>query len=537
MTDIEQLQSDYLCASDRDYRRAAGQFFTPRWIARGMASWVIATKPQRIIDPAFGLGILLDECERQNYHGELTGFEKDVNLVNLWEKSIKGHSSIELKAVDFLTAIEMPIEAAIVNPPYNRFQNRDLPDSLQLKLAEILGESASGFTNQYALFIYLIVSSLAHDGRAAFIVPSEFLATGYGVQVKRFLKKTGRLRHLVIFDTENRIFQDAATTACILLFDAGLCSTLAVWHLAGEHESAKFESICSNTKQDVPDAIVTYQALDPSLNWQGLGRELCDSTGFVPLVTFGKVKRGIATGANEFFVLSRTQAAALDLDSQALVPCIANAGSTSGILFSQDHWLSLHKLDRPCYLFDGVAAEGESVKKYVADGEIRGLHERYLTRMRQPWYRLESRSVTPLLLAVFGREGFRVILNQSNAVNLTAFHGFYPKPGFDRFVTLIWLYFQTPIARTNYAVQQRAYGDGLKKLEPGDWSKLDCPDWRDWDQDSLAQGLTLAHHATSCDNRQLDVAVAEMTQLVRANRVVQILSPQMMMGEQLSLVS
>ncbi len=501
-----------------------------------MASWVVATQPQRIIDPAFGLGILLDECARQNYQGELTGFENDNNLVKLWQKSVNAHSSIELKAADFLTAIEMPIEAAIVNPPYNRFQNRDLPKSLQLKLAEILGESASGFTNQYALFIYLIISSLAHDGRAAFIVPSEFLATGYGVQVKRFLKRTGRLRHLIIFDTENRIFEDAATTACILLFDAGMCSTLSIWHLAGEYESIKFETICRNSIQDLPDAILPYQDLEPGLNWQGLGRESCDSTGFVPLATFGKVKRGIATGANEFFVLSRTQAAALNLDSKALVPCIASAGSASGILFSQNDWSLLHSLDRPCYLFDGVASEGNAAKKYVVDGVHRGLHERYLTRMRQPWYRLESRSVAPLLLAVFGREGFRVILNQSDAVNLTAFHGFYPKPGFDRFVTLIWLYFQTPIARSNYAVQQRAYGDGLKKLEPGDWSKLDCPDWRDWDQDSLVDGLALSRLAASCTGAQFDAVVAEMTQLVRANRVVQVPSPQMTMGEQLSLV-
>ncbi|MBV5297241.1 MAG: N-6 DNA methylase [Rhodoferax sp.] len=536
MTDIEALQLAYLGNSPREYRRSAGQFFTPRWIANGMASWVIATSPRRIVDPAFGLGMLLDACKRQGYQGLRVGYENDAALVKIWKEAV-ADSTIELSVTDFLAVTDNTIEAAIVNPPYNRFQNRDFTPQLQLRLSELLGEVASGYTNQYAIFIYLVVSRLSHEGRAAFIVPSEFLATGYGVQVKRFLKKSGRLQHLIIFDTESRIFPEAATTACVLLFGCGISRSLKIWHLAGESDAQRFDAICKGIDETLPNASIDAASLDPAENWQGLGFPAGESDGFIPLGTFGKIQRGIATGANEFFVLSRSKAASLNLDSAALVPCIANANAVTGQLFSNQHWRSLREQDRSCFLFDGIASKLASAQAYVAKGERQNFHQRYLTSTRQPWYRLESRNVAPLLLAVFGRQGFRVILNRSDAVNLTAFHGFHPKPGYQQLVEIIWLYFQTAIAHVNYSSRQRAYGDGLKKLEPGDWSKLLVPDWRGWDADSIDLALKLAKDAMTCSEDQLGIVLQSMEALVRKNLSHHVADlPKRTVGEQLCLV-
>jgi len=56
MIDVEHMQDAHNASKDREHRKAAGQFFTPRWIAKGLAQWVIATKPKHIVDPAFGFG-------------------------------------------------------------------------------------------------------------------------------------------------------------------------------------------------------------------------------------------------------------------------------------------------------------------------------------------------------------------------------------------------------------------------------------------------------------------------------------------------
>jgi adenine-specific DNA-methyltransferase len=522
MIDVEALQDSHCIEKDREHRKAAGQFFTPRWIASGMARWVTATRPKQIIDPAFGFGILLDECARQGYQGQLVGHEIDPAVVARWRHAAGGKPAIRLHEGDFLESAGDCIAAAVVNPPYNRFQRRELPAKLQLQLARSLGELASGYTNQYALFLYVVLSRLAKGGRAAFIVPSEFLATGYGVQVKKFLIQNGRLRHLVLFDPSTRIFADAMTTACVLLFDGGACDTLDVWHFEGEADALAFQAVCAADSAAAPSLRVAYRDLDPTQNWQGLGRGQSDRSGFAPLREFGDVKRGIATGANEFFVLRPSEAETLGLRHPNLVPCIASASAVPDIFFGVEQMKSLESDDRPVFLFDGHAGTTDSSSRYVEYGEAQAFHLRYLTRMRRPWYKLETRRAAPLLLAVFGRDGFRVSLNASSAVNLTAFHGFYPKHGFDELVGPIWLYFQTGIARASYSAQQRAYGDGLKKLEPGDWGKLHIPDWRRWDSTSLRQAQHLAQEAllglSSGQRGPLSSAIDELEVLVARNR-------------------
>ena len=240
---------------------------------------------------------------------------------------------------------------------------------------------------------------------------------------------------------------------------------------------------------------IAYADLEPSNNWQGLGQSQSDRRGFVDLGTFGAVKRGIATGANEFFVLRPSEAAARGLIEANLVACVASASSAPDIVFNEDSWRALVEADKPAYLFDGFTVPCDAAADYVRHGEAQLLHERYLTKQRRPWYRLERRTRAALLLAVFGRQGFRVALNHSQALNLTAFHGFYPRMEHERWTPLIWLYFQTQAANSSFARQHRAYGDGLKKLEPGDWSKLHIPDWRLWDEDMLQEAMKTAQAA------------------------------------------
>ena len=477
---IENAQISYCALQNREHRKATGQFFTPRWIADGMAKWVVACQPDHIIDPAVGFGILLDACRSQGFTGKLEGYEVDRDILDNWTEALNSNLAAELHHQDFLTTVEKPIEAAIVNPPYNRFQNRNLSQNLLCELNQRIGLTASGYTNQYALFLYLVVSRLKMNGRAAFIVPSEFLATGYGVQVKDFLCRNKRLHHLILFDTDERIFPEAATTACVLLFDGLEQKELLVWHLSGEKDSQRFLSLCAGNNAQTPNDKISYYLLSPEKNWQNLGYKSHDMGGMMPLAFFGNVKRGIATGANEFFLLNKSEAEHRSIPSKNLVKCIASASSASNSIFDDVQVMNLINDDQPCYLFDGVIADSEPVRKYLAYGQEQGINHRYLTRTRKPWYRLEYRRPAALLLAVFGRDGFRVCLNRTNALNLTAYHGFYPRPGMEKWTPLIWLYFQGAMAHTRFSTQHRAYGDGLKKLEPGDWSKLSVPDWMSW---------------------------------------------------------
>lgn len=544
MLDAETMQKIWSQTRDRETRKQAGQFFTPRWIAQGMARWILNAHPSHIVDPAFGFGILADECLRQGFDGRVTAYEVDRDVVATWRAGTKDTNPVELIEGDFLAMAPTEIEGAIANPPYNRFQNRDLRPSLQRSLHGLLGELASGFTNQYALFIYIVVSRLTSQGRAAFIVPSEFLATGYGVQVKNFLLRSRRLQHLILFDTSERVFADAATTACVLLFGAEGQTDLSVWHLAGASDHARFIAVCSDDPKVRPDVSVVYENLDSTANWQGLGQDGSSLDGLVPLAEFGNTKRGIATGANEFFVLTRNEALSRQLDEDNLLPCIASADSALRPVFDEADWQALRDGGRPAYLFNGTTASHSSaisgVERYIEYGEQQKYHLRYLTKMRRPWYRLERRPVAELLLAVFGRAGFRAVLNRSASVNLTAFHAFYPLPEFGNTVGPLWLYLQTPLAHRAFERQHRAYGDGLKKLEPGDWNKLLVPDWRSWSPQALNYAQQLVNAAVAADRAQTvndwTCTVDRFSELVEECRSAAKSAPTVKQPEQLSFL-
>ena len=128
--------------------------------------------------------------------------------------------------------------------------------------------------------------------------------------------------------------------------------------------------------------------------------------------------------ANEFFVLTREEAASRQLDESSLVPCIAGADSAMGPVFDNGDWQALQSGGRQAYLFDGAAQRMSStsggVELYIEYGERQGYHQRYLTKSRKPWYRLEQREVAPLLLAVFGRAGFRAARRSWHQIAQTA---------------------------------------------------------------------------------------------------------------------
>lgn len=520
MADIETLQLAWEKCHTRHERREAGQFFTPRWVARGMARWVVDANTASLLDPAFGFGMLVDECLRQGFNGHVQGYELDAGIVRNWRMAAGGGHNISLVNGDFHESGKIRIEAAIANPPYNRFQNRDLPPELRQRLSSLLGQNASGYTNQYALFLYEVISQLELHGRAAFIVPSEFLATGYGIQVKRFLIDSRRLQHLILFDTANRIFPEATTTACVLLFGQGTQATVSVSHLSGIEQAERFHAICAGHPADA-DIRLPYEQLDAASNWQNLGLAKSDLSGFVPLCKFGRVKRGIATGANEFFALGRDEVQRLTLSDGDWHACISSADSAPRPVFDHEDWEQLARSGRPACLFDGSSGS-TAAKRYIRQGEAAEFHLRYLTSTRTPWYRLEQRPVAPLLLAVFGRNGFRAVLNRAGVANLTAYHGFHPNDGDAAIAGLLWLYLQTPLAHAAFVRQQRSYGDGLKKLEPGDWNQLLVPDWSQWPKPALQQALQWVDDAVATeregDKVRWEQVVSSYVQLVETHK-------------------
>jgi adenine-specific DNA-methyltransferase len=210
------------------------------------------------------------------------------------------------------------------------------------------------------------------------------------------------------------------------------------------------------------------QSHDKWLNWFNRNKPTVQRGRAVQLKYYGHFKRGIATGANKFFVLNRSQAQQLGLPSGECVPCISRSAQLTRPIADDQTVQALSDRGENMLLFTAGHDPSDSALAYIRWGEQLGVNRRFLTRHRTPWYKTEDRVSAPILMGVFSRGGYKVILNRSRALNLTCFHGFYPNLFGSPYVIHLFLYLLSRTGRNVLSLAMRNYGDALDKFEPND---------------------------------------------------------------------
>lgn len=175
----------YTLSVEENHRKQFGQFFTPAAVAEFMAQWITGNPNcQTILDPSVGLGIFfrtIDRIEPENNY-RFIGYDVDPKILIeakcLFSNS--DHIDLELKVKDYLfNDWNRKYDGIICNPPYLKFQDyKNRAASLE-EFQSRLNMSLSGFTNIYTMFMLKSVNQLAAGGRAAYIVPFEFLNADY----------------------------------------------------------------------------------------------------------------------------------------------------------------------------------------------------------------------------------------------------------------------------------------------------------------------------------------------------------------------
>jgi adenine-specific DNA-methyltransferase len=195
----------------------------------------------------------------------------------------------------------------------------------------------------------------------------------------------------------------------------------------------------------------------------------------VAVNTYGSFSRGIATGANEFFAISASKAAQHNLPRSLFLRSVTKSAQIKKPVFTDDDFDLLEKSDAPVLLLNLNGCISGPARDYIEYGVRQGFHLRYLTKARNPWYKLERRVPAPLLFGVFSRDGFNVVRNKSSALNLTCYHGFNPNLFGRDHVDELFLYFQSRAARRLLELNMRRYGEGLDKFEPNDLNRALAP--------------------------------------------------------------
>jgi type I restriction-modification system DNA methylase subunit len=209
-------QTPYVTVASAAHRKQFGQFFTPPKVAALMADWVTSRGAASILDPALGTGILISACMKFKPSSSYTAFEKDPLVISYIPEEVK--STVRLYRSDFLTyEFTQKFDGITMNPPYIRHREIEGHDKVRGRISLdarcIIPKSA----NLYIYFAVKALGLLREGGRAALLIPGEWMSANFAATFKEFVVQSGFLKEIVLFSSCSNVFDDALTTASILL--------------------------------------------------------------------------------------------------------------------------------------------------------------------------------------------------------------------------------------------------------------------------------------------------------------------------------
>ena len=436
------LQRELDAGREQAQRNRMGQFATPTGLAVDILRYAKAhlgrkSEKVRFIDPAIGTGsfysALLDVFPKSRI-GAAVGYEIEphygVPAAKLW-----GASGLDIRLEDF-TQAEPPRESEkfnllICNPPYVRHHHiiSGEKQRLKSKTRDACGVDIGGLAGLYCYFLGLCHAWMTDGGLAAWLIPSEFMDVNYGISVKRYLLNKVTLLHIHRFDPNDVQFGDALVSSAVVWFrkEAPLQGHEVRFTYGGALERPKLERL------------VPVDTLRSDPKWTRYPMKEKYEAGNGPVLgDFFKITRGLATGNNNYFILSADDIKRRELPMEAFRPILPSPRYLSEDEVPADS-TGNPVLERRLFLLDCQLEEAEVEKRYpklwayLEEGKAQGIAERYLCRHRVPWYVQENRPPSPFVCTYLGRSDtkngrpFRFILNHSRATAANVYLMLYPR--------------------------------------------------------------------------------------------------------------
>jgi adenine-specific DNA-methyltransferase len=492
----EDMENEFLKATPARKRKALGQFFTPDLIASEMARWVTRDyRSSSLLDAGVGTGVFVKSFLRGRRQAgvrtpvSIDCIDIDRDVLDVARRGVipEGNEEVRFIEGDFLAfAPDKRYDAIISNPPYYKHHFIENKSQAVASIKKMTGCDLPVTINVYCLFLFRARALMASPARCAFIIPGEFLNADYGVSVKRHLLDDPAFKGIISFSFDRPVFDDAVTTACIVLFETGPpASDDVLLASLGDASSVSgafrlFNDRCAAVEPAIKATRFARDSLDPHRKWQNyLTLKVIDAKGphLVPLAKYASCSRGMATGANDYFTLSESKRRAHSIPLEDLLPCVTKSSDAPGPVFTRDDHLALSRTGSRVYLLNPRLPLYDTTSDYIAEGVRQGIDLRYLPSHRDTWFLPERQTPAPVWVQVFSRQRTRFVWNRSGVNHLTTFHGIYPNDlGRDFFPALL-VYLWSDACQRRMQEHQRQYGNGLKKYEPRDIERILVPDF------------------------------------------------------------
>jgi adenine-specific DNA methylase len=471
-------------------RNRLGQYSTPKELADSMVKAsldYIGRKNIRFLDTSIGTGVFFSSLLHYIPEENITcsyGYEIDEHYAtlsrSLWKETKLKYIQNNFLNVDPPKHEEEKFNLIISNPPYIRHQHIDnyIKNELNEKMKDRYGLSFSGLTGLYCYFLALSSAWLKNNGISVWLIPNELLDVNYGIYVKQFLLSRTKLFRIHKFAPDNSKFSDALVTSIVLFYTTGTTSGNVRLTMGDNLSNPGFERI------------VDKDELNPDEKWSSYFYENHKKT--ITKRTLGDfflVKRGIATGSNKHFILSKKQVLELKVPVNCIKPVLPSTRYIKNNIIIMNNKGELDNI--PGYFLLNITCPEAMLSNLPVElvaylnNIYSQIKDNYLIKKRSPWYKQEYRPDCPFLLTYMGRDKsnpFRLLLNLTNATVTNGYLMLYPrfdwknseinnkgilKKIYNRLLNIL---------KSDIISFGRVYGGGLYKIEPNELMKLPIDD-------------------------------------------------------------
>lgn len=470
---------------------------TPPELAREITQYAVdllqpGDPPVDFGDPAVGTGVfygaLLTVVPRERVASAI-GIDVNPRQVNAarrrWQR--KG---MDVRLGDYLHLADLPKRSLILaNPPYLRHQ--EIPPSrktsLRDKASAMTGIPVSGRAGLYVYFMLLSHEWMQPGAIAAWLVPSGFMDTDYGAALREYLATRVQLLRVHQYDSASPRFERVKVTPTVVI-------------IRNEPPDPELTAVFSSGDSLVSPAEIRTERVERLRrlrSWNAIPRTDAHAPGACRIDELFVVRRGIATGANDFFIMERERAEQLGIPEEALRPVLPKVRALKSDVVEPEAdgypatspQLVMIDSNRP---EDEIARLYPEFHRYLSTAGPQ-VKDRTLVRSRHPWYSQENRQPPPFLCTYMGRGSqggppLRFVWNKTRAVATNTYLLLYPREPLARLLAarsdleaeVFAILRRTAGDSRNWAL--REYAEGLRKVEPSALRAVllaGCPQWLD----------------------------------------------------------
>ncbi len=372
----------------------------------------------------------------------------------------------------------------IANPPYIRHHRIDIETKTFLKnlCLKITGFKIDGRAGYHIYFLLQALNHLEKYGKLAFIMPADTCEGVFADKLWHWITEHYFLEGVIAFDEKATPFPRVDTNALIFLIRNEKPQNHLYWIKVNESNTDELlQLIKSNfifnhitsciviTKRDLKEALKT-----------GLSRPEQNTKEYkYHLFDFAKVMRGIATGENKFFLLTKAQIEEHGIPDKYIKLVIGKTRYVNGDILTTKDMEQLERESKPIFLLSIVDSYDElpnQLINYIKKGVELNIHNNSLIKQRNPWFKMEKREIPDILFAYLGRKNIRFIKNEARVIPLTGFLCVYPKYNDKIFIDNLWKALNHPETIKNLKLVGKSYGSGAVKVEPRKLEALPIPE-------------------------------------------------------------